>query len=35
MLMSVLKAILFASRTLKPNTAIESMFAFSTLISAK
>lgn len=33
-LMSVLKAILFASRTLKPNTAIDSMFAFSTLVSA-
>lgn len=33
-LMSVLKAILFASRTLKPNTVIDSMFAFSTLVSA-
>lgn len=33
MLMSVLKAILFASRTRKPNTAMDSMFVFSVLIS--
>lgn len=33
-LMSILKAMAFASRTLKPNTAMDSMFTFSTLLSA-
>lgn len=33
-LMSVLKAILFASSTLKPNTAMDNMFTFSILTSA-